>query len=145
MGGIHFPKTTRRKIFISYKGIKADTYKNSLKVIKKTQSSFFTKTSFFLTKANFSLTVNLHYNFKTKVIMKNPQDVFESHMKAVDTLDANNVANDYTDDALFITPDKTYRGKEEICDFYKEFLPNFKDFEFITIKQETHDNVVYFV
>ncbi|OJJ16997.1 hypothetical protein BKI52_30230 [marine bacterium AO1-C] len=77
--------------------------------------------------------------------MKNPQDVFESHMKAVDTLDANSVANDYTDDALFITPDKTYKGKEEIYDFYEEFLPNFEDFEFITIKQETNDNVVYFV
>ena len=77
--------------------------------------------------------------------MKKSQDVFESHMKAVDTLNASNVAEDYSDDALFITPDKTYKGKIEIFEFYKAFLPNFEAFEFNTIKQETNDNVVYFV
>ncbi len=77
--------------------------------------------------------------------MKNSQDVFESHMKAVDTLNASNVAEDYLDDALFITPDKTYKGKSEIFEFYKEFLPNFDGFQFNTIKQETNGNVVYFV
>ena len=77
--------------------------------------------------------------------MKNSQDVFESHMKAVDTLNASNVTKDYSDDAIFITPDKTYRGKDEIFNFYKEFLPNFDGFQFNTIKQETNDNVVYFV
>lgn len=40
--------------------------------------------------------------------MKNPQHVFESHMKAVDTLDPIKVLEDYADDALFITPDLTY-------------------------------------
>ncbi len=77
--------------------------------------------------------------------MKNSQDVFESHMKAVETLNASNVSEDYSDDALFITPDKTYTGKSEILKFYKEFLPNFEGFQFNTIKQETNDNVVYFV
>lgn len=77
--------------------------------------------------------------------MKNSQDVFESHMTAVDTLNPTNVASDYADDALFITPDKTYKGKTEIFEFYKEFLPNFEGFQFNTIKQETNGNVVYFV
>ncbi|TYA84318.1 nuclear transport factor 2 family protein [Seonamhaeicola marinus] len=77
--------------------------------------------------------------------MRNPQDVFESHMKAVDTLDPAKVAEDYTHDALFITPDRTYKGIDEIFDFYRDFLPNFKDFNFKTTKQETNDNVVYFV
>ncbi|AXT49695.1 nuclear transport factor 2 family protein [Aquimarina sp. BL5] len=77
--------------------------------------------------------------------MKNSQDVFESHMKAVDTLNASNVAEDYSDDALFITPEKTYKGKSEILEFYTEFLPNFEDFQFNTIKQETNGKVVYFV
>jgi ketosteroid isomerase-like protein len=77
--------------------------------------------------------------------MKNSQNVFESHMKAVDTLNASRVVEDYLDDALFITPDKTYKGKSEIFEFYNEFLPNFEDFKFNTIKQETNDNVVYFV
>jgi len=77
--------------------------------------------------------------------MKTPQNVFDSHMKAVDTLDPSQVIQDYTDDALFITPDHTYKGHDEIFDFYNEFLPNFKGFDFITVKQETHDNVVYFV
>lgn len=77
--------------------------------------------------------------------MKNAQEVFNSHMKAVDTLNPNEVILDYADDALFITPDYTYKGKEEIFNFYKDFLPNFKGFAFTTIKQETHNNVVYFV
>ncbi|CAL2103073.1 SnoaL-like domain-containing protein [Tenacibaculum sp. 190130A14a] len=66
-------------------------------------------------------------------------------MKAVATLSPFKVADDYTNDALFITPNKTYQGKEEIFEFYKEFLPNFENFQFNTIKQETNDNVVYFV
>ena len=77
--------------------------------------------------------------------MKNSQDVFESHMKAVDTLNASKVVEDYSDDALFITPEKTYKGKSEIFEFYNEFLPSFEGFQFKTIKQETNDSVVYFV
>lgn len=77
--------------------------------------------------------------------MKNPQAVFDSHMKAVDTLNPSKVMEDYADDALFITPDQTSKGQEEIFEFYKAFLPSFQDFEFITIKQETNNNVVYFV
>ena len=77
--------------------------------------------------------------------MKNSQEVFESHMMAVNILNPSKVAEDYTDDAIFITPDKTYKGKEAIFNFYKEFLPNFEEFQFKTIKQETNDNVVYFV
>ncbi|SEM17756.1 SnoaL-like domain-containing protein [Aquimarina amphilecti] len=77
--------------------------------------------------------------------MKNSQNVFESHMKAVDTLSPADVAKDYADDAIFITPEKTYKGQIEIFNFYKEFLPRFEDFKFKTIKQETHDNMVYFV
>ncbi|AXT55232.1 nuclear transport factor 2 family protein [Aquimarina sp. MMG015] len=77
--------------------------------------------------------------------MKNSQEVFESHMRAVDTLEPSKVAEDYTDDAIFITPEKTYKGKQAIFDFYKEFLPNFDGFKFKIIKQEVHDNVVYFV
>ena len=77
--------------------------------------------------------------------MQNSQDVFNSHMKAVDTLNPSKVADDYAEDAIFVTPDYTYKGKEAIFNFYKEFLPNFEGFQFETIKQETHDNVVYFV
>ncbi|WP_298424683.1 nuclear transport factor 2 family protein [uncultured Kordia sp.] len=77
--------------------------------------------------------------------MKESQEVFRSHMEAVATLNPAKVVEDYAVDALFTTPDHTYKGQTEIFNFYKEFLPNFKDFEFITIKQETHHNVVYFV
>lgn len=77
--------------------------------------------------------------------MKSPQDIFDSHMKAVRTLNPDRVMLDYAPDALFITPDHTYNGIDEIKGFYKDLLPKFKDFEFITIKQETHDHIVYFV
>ncbi len=77
--------------------------------------------------------------------MKNPQAIFNSHMDAVATLNPELVIQDYTTDAIFITPEHTYKGHQEIFEFYKEFLPNFKDFDFITQKQEVNDNVVYFV
>jgi len=63
--------------------------------------------------------------------MKNSQEVFDSHMMAVDTLSPSKVVEDYTEEAIF--------------NFYKEFLPNFDGFRFNTIKQETHHNIVYFV
>ena len=77
--------------------------------------------------------------------MENAQQIFENHMRAVNALDPGLVAQDYAEDALFITPDNTYNGNKEIYSFYKGFLPNFKEFEFITVKQETNGNVVYFV
>lgn len=77
--------------------------------------------------------------------MKTPQEVFESHMQAVRTLNPSQVIEDYATDALFITPDQTYHGKAAILDFYNEFLPNFDGFNFVTVKQETHANIVYFV
>ncbi|MCH2033276.1 MAG: nuclear transport factor 2 family protein [Tenacibaculum sp.] len=77
--------------------------------------------------------------------MKNPQEVFNSHKKAVETLNPLTVLEDYSDDAVFITPDHTYKGKEEILSFYKNLLPNFDGFEFKTIKRETHNDLVFFV
>ncbi|MEM0941914.1 MAG: nuclear transport factor 2 family protein [Bacteroidota bacterium] len=77
--------------------------------------------------------------------MKKSQDVFESYMKAVYTLNPSKVLEDYTNDAIFITPDNTYKGREEIFCFYEAFLPKFKDFHFKTIKKETRNDVVYFV
>ncbi|WP_420572595.1 nuclear transport factor 2 family protein [Kordia sp.] len=77
--------------------------------------------------------------------MRNPQQVFENHMKAVDSLNPSKVLEDYAEDAVFITPDRTFKGQTEIFNFYKEFIPNFKNFSFSTLKQEAHDNLVYFV
>ena len=77
--------------------------------------------------------------------MKTPQDVFDSHMMAVNTLDPSEVIKDYAEDALFITPDDTYQGHDEIFRFYNDFLPKLEDFDFKTNKQETHDNVAYFL
>lgn len=77
--------------------------------------------------------------------MRDSQDVFDGHMKAVSTLNAEQVIEDYAVNALLIAPDRTYQGRNEILDFYKNLLPTFQDFEFTTIKQETHANLVYFV
>ncbi len=77
--------------------------------------------------------------------MSNSQEVFESHMKAVNTLNPSVVMKDYDRDAIFVTPEQTYRGSREILGFYKEFLPKFEGFEFKTIKQETNGSIVYFV
>lgn len=44
--------------------------------------------------------------------MKNSQEVFEAHMMAVNMLYTSKVMEDYSHDAIFITPENTYKGKE---------------------------------
>lgn len=77
--------------------------------------------------------------------MKNAQEIFDNHIAAVKSLIPDNVIDDYADYSVFITPDRTYIGKAEILEFYNELLPKFDGFDFVTIKQETVDNVAYFV
>lgn len=77
--------------------------------------------------------------------MKHPQEVFDNHIKAVYTLDPSIVIKDYADDALFITPEKTYKGVGEILAFYKDLLSKMEDFRIEPIKQETHNYLVYLV
>jgi len=78
-------------------------------------------------------------------MMKNAQEVFEKHISAVYTLDPENVMKDYHEDAIFITPEKTYLGVYQIREFYEDLLPKMDGFKIETIKQEAHNNIVYLV
>ena len=76
-------------------------------------------------------------------MIKNPQEVFESHLKAVSTLNPQRVIEDYATDSILITQEQTYKGSSEILKFYEDLLPKMEGFEIKTIKQETNDNIVY--
>lgn len=44
---------------------------------------------------------------------KKPQQVFDDHLKAIETLNPIAVIDNYAADALFVTPEGTYKGKRK--------------------------------
>lgn len=54
------------------------------------------------------------------------QEVFESHKKAIETLDFEKLASDYAEDALLVTIDGSFKGREEIMTgFFKTMMTQF--------------------
>ena len=45
---------------------------------------------------------------------RSPQEVFQHHAQALGAEDLDGIVSDYSDDALFITPDGIRRGKEGV-------------------------------
>lgn len=56
------------------------------------------------------------------------QEVFESHKKAIETLNLEKLAADYAEDAILVTLDGSFKGREEILTgFFKTILGQFPD------------------
>ncbi|WP_106794468.1 nuclear transport factor 2 family protein [Aquimarina sp. Aq78] len=73
---------------------------------------------------------------------KKPQQVFDDHLKAIETLNPIAVIDNYAADALFVTPEGTYKGKKEILKFYKKILPRLKNFDAKSIRQSMCSNII---
>ena len=64
---------------------------------------------------------------------RSPQEVFESHKEAVQTGNFEQLIGDYADDAVLLTMDEVYRGKEGVAEFfgiltrYTNVVVNFED------------------
>lgn len=59
------------------------------------------------------------------------QEVFGSHRKAIESLDFENLAADYAEDAVLITIDGAFVGREAIMnDFFKPSLSRFTNVRF---------------
>ena len=54
--------------------------------------------------------------------MSTTEDVLDHHLEAFGAQDIEATMEDYTDDALVITQDETYNGREEIRDWFEEEL-----------------------
>jgi len=70
------------------------------------------------------------------------QEVFDSHVEAIETIDFQKLAGDYAEDAVLITLDGSFHGRDEIMsDFFQASLSQFPDvkftFEKTTIEGDT--------
>ena len=70
------------------------------------------------------------------------QEVFESHKKAVETLDFDKLASDYAEDALLVTIDGSFKGREEIMTgFFQTVMTQFPGLKINFDKVAFEDNV----
>jgi hypothetical protein len=53
---------------------------------------------------------------------RSPQEVFQHHGEALTAEDLEGIVSDYSDDALFITPDGVRRGKEGVREGFIKLL-----------------------
>jgi ketosteroid isomerase-like protein len=53
---------------------------------------------------------------------RTPQEVFEHHAGALGAGDLDGIVEDYTDDAVFITPDGVKRGKDGVREGFTQLL-----------------------
>ena len=54
--------------------------------------------------------------------VRTPQEVFQHHAEVLIAGDLDGIVADYTDDALFITPDGVLRGKDGIREAFTKLL-----------------------
>jgi ketosteroid isomerase-like protein len=50
---------------------------------------------------------------------RTPQDVFESHKEAVQTGNFEQLIGNYAEDAVLLTMDRVYRGKDGVDEYFK--------------------------
>ena len=59
---------------------------------------------------------------------RSTQEVFESHQEAIETLDFEKLAADYAEDAVLVTMDGAFQGREKILTgFFQTVLAQFPD------------------
>lgn len=91
--------------------------------------------------------------------MSTTQEVLEHHLTAFGQGDMDGILSDYDDESVIITPDQTYRGLDEIPDFFEGLFADMGqegaeadvdlqkvegDVAYITWHGETPDNVYEF-
>jgi uncharacterized protein (TIGR02246 family) len=58
---------------------------------------------------------------------RTPQEVFQHHAEALGAVDLDEIAADYADDAVFITPAGVVRGKDGIRSAFAQLLAEVPD------------------
>jgi ketosteroid isomerase-like protein len=91
--------------------------------------------------------------------MSSTQEVLEHHLETFAAGDMDGILEDYDDDSVIITPDRTYRGIDEITEFFEGLFADLGqegsdadvpiqkvegDVAYITWHGETPDNVYEF-
>jgi ketosteroid isomerase-like protein len=94
--------------------------------------------------------------------IRTPQEIFQHHGQVLAAGDLEGIVSDYTEDAIYITPDGILRGKDGIRKGFTQLLgdlPNakwelkqvyekdvlFLEWEAVSAKTETHDGIDTFI
>ena len=75
---------------------------------------------------------------------RSPQEVFQHHAEALGAGDLDAIVEDYTDDAVFITPAGVKRGKDGIREAFIQLLSDVPNAEW-DLKTEIYDDDVLFL
>ena len=73
---------------------------------------------------------------------RTPQEIFEHHAGALISGDLDGIVEDYSDDAIFITPDGTKRGKAGVREGFTKLLADLPSAEW-GVKPIFEDNVLF--
>ena len=75
---------------------------------------------------------------------RTPQEVFQHHAEALDAGDLDAIVEDYSDDAVFITPDGVKRGKDGIREAFTKLLADLPNAEW-ALPTQIYDGDVLFL
>ena len=75
---------------------------------------------------------------------RSPQEVFQHHAEALGAGDLDGIVEDYTDDAVFITPAGVQRGKDGVRAAFNQLLADVPNAAW-NLKTETYEGDVLFL
>ena len=75
---------------------------------------------------------------------RSPQQVFEHHVQALGAGDLDGIVEDYTDDAVFITPAGVKRGKDGIREAFTKLLADVPNADW-TLPTQIYDGDALFL
>jgi uncharacterized protein (TIGR02246 family) len=75
---------------------------------------------------------------------RSPQQVFEHHVQALGAGDLDGIVEDYTDDAVFITPAGVKRGKDGIREAFTKLLADVPNADW-ALPTQVYDGDVLFL
>lgn len=73
---------------------------------------------------------------------RTPQKVFEHHAEALGAGDLDGIVSDYSDDAIFITPAGTLRGKDGIREAFTKLLSDLPNADWELPTQVYEDDIL---
>ena len=74
---------------------------------------------------------------------RTPQEIFQHHAGALIAGDIDEVVADYSDDALFITPDRVLRGKAGVREAFTQLLDDLPNATWDVPTQVFEDDVLF--
>jgi uncharacterized protein (TIGR02246 family) len=74
---------------------------------------------------------------------RTPQEVFQHHAEALIAGDLEGIVSDYSDDAVFITPDAVRRGKDGVREAFTKLLSDVPNAEWDVPTQVFQDDLLF--